>query len=238
MRKLALFVEGQTEQLFVERLIQEIAGAHRVHMTVRQGSGGAKSPRQFVIITDAAPPAAQYYVLINNCGTDNRVLSDIRDQYETMATRGGYHKIVGLRDVYPLDAGTVRARIAPLLPTGPVPTSLHLAIAEIEAWFLAEETHYLRVDPVLTVDKVEGLLGKPVIAIDVEAELHPSDTLKRIYQLAAKTYSKDRSHTQRTIFALDIANLYLAVSLRVPALAHFCQELDAFFAPGTTSTAR
>ena len=42
MRKLAFFVEGQTEAVFIERLVEEIAGEDRVIVERRKASGGRK----------------------------------------------------------------------------------------------------------------------------------------------------------------------------------------------------
>ena len=48
MDKLAVFVAGQTEQLFVVRLIRAIAGSHNVNIDTVQAFGGKLSPRHFI----------------------------------------------------------------------------------------------------------------------------------------------------------------------------------------------
>lgn len=40
---MAIFVEGQTEQLFVEKLINEIAGSKRVTIEARKCFGGGNN---------------------------------------------------------------------------------------------------------------------------------------------------------------------------------------------------
>lgn len=43
MKKLCIYVEGQTEELFVEKLITEIANKNEIAVTVKRLSGGGKS---------------------------------------------------------------------------------------------------------------------------------------------------------------------------------------------------
>ena len=47
MDKLAIFVEGQTEQKFTEKLVLAVMG-ERVHIDTVQAYGGGKSRRQWV----------------------------------------------------------------------------------------------------------------------------------------------------------------------------------------------
>ena len=46
MKRLAVFVEGQTEQLFAERLIREIAGQANIRFELRSIRGGTNARRQ------------------------------------------------------------------------------------------------------------------------------------------------------------------------------------------------
>ena len=45
MKKLAVFVEGYTELLFIEKLILEIAGSHDIRIEQRKICGGRRVPR-------------------------------------------------------------------------------------------------------------------------------------------------------------------------------------------------
>ena len=40
MKKMCIYVEGQTEQLFVEKLIEEIANKNNIAITVKSLKGG------------------------------------------------------------------------------------------------------------------------------------------------------------------------------------------------------
>jgi hypothetical protein len=50
MNKLAVFVEGYTEVLFVEKLIDEIAGQNRVLIEHREIRGGSTTRRKMKLI--------------------------------------------------------------------------------------------------------------------------------------------------------------------------------------------
>lgn len=231
MKKIALFVEGQTEQLFVRKLIEELAGRHNLAIDIVRGLGGQKFPRSFTTIHASTPAGARFYVLICDSTGENSVLTDIIDQYPTLVAQGGFEKILGIRDVYPQPLSRVpaiRQSIAPFIPQGKLRVEMVLAIAEIEAWFLAEETHFNRIDPALTSSAIESALGNPITSMDVEQIPWPSDTLRRIYQLVGLTYQKDHKRVQRTIDSLDFAQIYLNVTGRVSALQKLCSELDNF----------
>lgn len=235
MRKLALFVEGQTEQILAQRLIEEIAGKHDVQIeTVRaQGGSTLKSPRRFLPLNGHKPNGARYYVLICDSSCDSSVVTDICEQYATLVQQG-YHLALGLRDVFPLavaSAPQIQMAMDKVLPKGSIPARVLLSITEVEAWFVAEETHYARINPNLTEDRIAAVLGAAPHTVNVEQLQQPSETLKRIYQTVGMTYAKNRRRVERTVDAIDCANLYLHVTLRVPALLRLCREIDAFLEP-------
>ena len=100
MNRLAMFVEGYTEVVFVKKLIEEIAGHNKVqieHWSVRGGS----STRRIMQLQAGQPNTGQrYFVLIMDCGGDELVKSRIREEHENF-TNKGYSKIIGIRDVRP-----------------------------------------------------------------------------------------------------------------------------------------
>jgi len=96
---MAIFVEGQTEQLFVAKLLREIAGEKNI--SIEQEKAISKNGhRLFSVIQASKNLDKKYYVLIRDCGNDELVQSDIRDSCESLAKKD-YQKILGLRDVYP-----------------------------------------------------------------------------------------------------------------------------------------
>ena len=102
MHKLAIFVEGQSELLFVRRLLQELAGKNNVAIQLQQFIGGRSKPRE-TIITNAAQVAGseRFYVLISDCRGDHQVAGRIKEEHANLSA-SGYAKIIGVRDVRPI----------------------------------------------------------------------------------------------------------------------------------------
>ncbi len=101
MSKIAIFVEGQAEQIFSERFLREIAGQKDIRINTQRMFGGRRFPRTTIELSaPAARSGERYYALICDCGSDERVASEIRDQYESLI-KSGYKAIIAIRDVYP-----------------------------------------------------------------------------------------------------------------------------------------
>jgi hypothetical protein len=234
VRRFAFFVEGQTEALFVERLITEIVSEKNVKLEFRVGHGGRRSSRSFVQgrIQPKNKPMAEalVYVLIYISQSDNRVASDVRDQYDSLVKQG-YEGILALRDVYPdftlEEVGVLRSRLLFGQKTKPFPPTILLAIMEIEAWLIAEHSHFARMDPALTDAEVEAQLGVAFAGLDVERLPHPAETLAQIYRRVGLGYGKTQAQVDRTLAALDFATLYLSVSQRVSELKRLCESIEA-----------
>ena len=147
MKRCAFFVEGQTEMVFVSRLLTEIANKGQIAITKMKASGGAKSPRTLLVIEATRPdPKQEYFVLIVDSGGDSTVKSDVIDQYQSLVG-AGYEAIVAIRDVYPLamgDVGSLRTGLAAGLPQGPVLPVFVLGIMEIRVGFL-RSTRIIRI---------------------------------------------------------------------------------------------
>ncbi|HWB53708.1 MAG TPA: DUF4276 family protein [Tepidisphaeraceae bacterium] len=230
MKKLAVFVEGQTEHLFIEKLIREVAGAHRVRIEGIRCQGGRNVPRLYTAITATAPSGGEYYVLIFECSGDGHVLSVLRDRYASLMSEG-YSLLLGLRDVYPIpdsEFANLEATTAKLIPSGGLPAYLVFAKREIEAWFLAESAHLITIDARLNPREAERIAGTSIAPENVEKIDHPAQLLDTIYRAVGFRYRKDKRRLQRVVEAIDYANLYLHVASLVPNLGKFCAHIDTF----------
>jgi len=221
-KKLAVFVEGLTEQEFVISLLKELAGKRGVAFNIQKQHKGHLS-----LVELRSHPNPDVEVLIANCDTDNQVKSQIADQYQSLCN-AGYSLIIGLRDVHPLahqDIPRLQKYLSTGLPNGGVPIHLHLAILEVEAWFLEELTHYARIDQnISNTDLVAGGFdyGK-VRACDLG---HPAMILDEIYKRAGKRYTKKRNRIQRTIDALSFEEMYVNVRQKSQSLDGFVHSLE------------
>ncbi len=233
MKRLAIFVEGQTEKIFVRRLLEEIAGRSNITITEQDMIGKLSS--RFMVLTMSNPvtPQTKYYVLICNSGSDNSVASDIRDQY-TSLVNSGYSKIIGLRDVYPIsitDKSILERGLQAVLPKGVVPAHIVLAVMEVEAWFLAEWKHFVKIDGKLTPSLIQSSLGFNPEVDNMESRNHPAEDLHQAYQLVGKAYRKKENQVNRIVSHLDYEFLYLQLSRIVPSLGIFIGYIDDFMMP-------
>ncbi len=221
MRKIAIFVEGLTEMLFVDRLIQELAEESGLAVEHAEAIGGAVRARQIRVLKRLTiQPHHRYYVLIVNCAGDSNVKSDIIERYHGLK-RSGYSAIIGLRDVYGQfryeDVPRLRGALEVGMPKKEdLPIELLLAVMEIEAWFLGEYTHFERVSPNLKIERIKKALQFDPSTDDLEKRKHPTEDLDRIYQLAGLRYSKQRNNLERTIELLDFRFFISNVSRRFP----------------------
>ncbi len=219
-RKIAFVVEGQTELQFVRELLVSCAAENQLHIKSVVASGGRGGPRTLVEVTAESDRGQPYFALIYCSATDSRVASDVLDNYEGWR-RKGFVGIVSLRDLYPLlaaDAPRVRRQMTFGQKTKPIRIVNVLSIAEVEAWFLAETTHYARIHSGLSAQSAAATLSFDAAVEDVEARLHPSQDLHDVYATVGLAYSKRRNAIARTVAAIDFHELALTVAPRVPAL--------------------
>jgi len=231
MRKIAIFVEGQTEMLFVDRLVQELANQSGLAVEHAEASGGASRARRWRFLKQLTIQSHhEVYVLIVNCGGDSKVKSDILERYHGLR-EAGYSAVIGLRDVYGQfqygDVPRLRGELSRGLPKTDPPVELFLAIMEIEAWFLAEHTHFSRVSSQLTADRIRTKLHFDPSQDDLEQRWHPARDLDRIYQIAGLRYTKQRSNLERTLELIDFQFFVMHVARRFRDAARLVQILKA-----------
>ncbi len=235
MKKIAFFVEGQTEMYFVNKLLKEVAGYKKMSVNLLQRRGGGRVQMYEIAVEQPHenPSTPQYEALIFDCGNDEKVASDMKELAENL-TNLGYSEIVGLRDLYPeTDLVRMRRGIRFFLSTIPnhfVPCSLIVAIREIEDWFLVEKDHYCCIDINLTEELIlSSMIGFTPFTDDMSIRHNSaSEDLRTIYQLVGKSYNKTKTKVERTVNCLNYTNLYLNVRNLVPELNELITIIDEF----------
>jgi hypothetical protein len=230
MKKVAIFVEGQTEQIFADNLVRHIFGHAKVDIEKLQFSGKESSRRICTIRSKNVTSSTKYLFRIYDChggGENSTVKSDIREQFNQLL-KESFSFVIGIRDVYPLiDMDMLKSNLHLGLPNdNALPVKIFLAVREIEAWFLAEENHYSLIDNSLVVARVNSIVGFDIATISTENIDHPSLILKQIYQSAGKDYNKKKWEAERTVYDLDYENLYLCVRTRNNSLNELLTCLD------------
>ena len=187
MRRVAVYVEGQTEYIFVREFLQKWYDYDPSRLSFRcnrlRSDKVIAAPYDFQGTEDC-----MNYFEITDVGNDNSVLAKILKN-ESFIESAGFDCVVGLRDMYSKDyrkANSHSSEINPKLnerfivgtakslenQKTALPISMHFAIMEVEAWILA----MLRSFP-----------------SDVDPELaiyHPAAELKRLAQQYGGDYDK------------------------------------------------
>ena len=234
MKKLAFFLEGQTEELFVQSLVEFFANECNVQIKSKRGHLGRKYARIFMEIDATKVGTGEdYFVLITDCGSDGRVASDIRDNFQGLV-RESYTLIIGLRDVRPdfsrEEIGKLRGGLKSAVTSlAGIPIEFYLAVMEIEAWFLAENTHFERINPAMTKEKINDELGYFPDNKNVENRDNPSDDLSQIYNIVGRHYDKSRAVVKETVDQLNFDDIVKIHSAEIQDLGGLIKNVSKFF---------
>lgn len=235
MRRLAIFVEGLTEELFAERFLTEVARGRGLGIEKHRASGGKFIPRRLTRITSpSGSPNLEFYGLIINSGSDRRVKSDIMENYASLVAKG-YRTIVGMRDAYPeakslAEVSKLRKGLLYKIKTDPCDVTFVLGVMEIEAWFISEHTHFPRISNKLTLGRIKTVMAFDPSKDDIQKRLCPTNDLNAIYRLARIGYTKEEASIRRTLNALDFAEV-VELGSRFEDLRLFIEKVDKLLAP-------
>ena len=139
--------------------------------------------------------------------------------------------IVGLRDLYPFihaELPRLRAGLASVIPANAPTTHMTVAIAEVEAWFMQENTHFARIDPACTRSAIRVATGYDIDVDLAETLPHPAETLDLSYKVGNKRYTKSKKNISRTVDALDYAHLYLDRRAMLVSFDDFATQIELF----------
>lgn len=227
MKKLAVFVEGQTEQIFFQKFLIEMAGTHNVALSLQN-----RTANRILELRGNIPEGGTeiFYALIYDCQCDGQVKSKILESRDRLIA-SGFSVIIGLLDLYPrplADLVRFKTGLSKYVPTAGIPIKLHVAVAEVEAWFLQEFLHYSKIHADLTLTHVASVAGFNPQSESAEALPHPAQTLKEVYKSVGLGYDKSRRHVQRTVDALDIASMCLESEPHIPSFGSLRADIEEF----------
>lgn len=224
-KKLAIFVEGQTESIFTKKLLEEIAGKKSISFRESKAN-------ELTQLTEKSSDEKKfkYYVLIVDCGNDESVKSRILENRDSLI-KAKYDLVLGLRDLYPHPRSDLKRVLQGLytrVPTRDIKIELCLAIMEVEAWFLQEEKHFQLIHESLTNAEIVAKAGFNPETDNAENIDLPAELLKEIYNIAGMSYRKTRKQVERTVNILDYENLYLNLPNKLEYLKQFLGYIDEF----------
>jgi len=233
MKKLAIFVEGLTEQILVRHLLQAVLDRNRIAIQTVKITGGHNVRMSFTVMRAAhVDNRTDYYVLVYDCGGETNVKGYLMARRNKLISNG-YTMILGLRDVYPnFERGDVPKLLKGLnnqLPQKKARTKIYLAIMETEAWFLGEYKHLNKVSRKLTPEYIQKNLGFNPRTENMEERNHPSDDIKATYQLVGHDYTKKRDRLNAVVSKLDFQHFTHDLAGKMPSLGRFIEGLEFFF---------
>ncbi|MEN8201046.1 MAG: hypothetical protein ABFS28_00525 [Bacteroidota bacterium] len=233
MKKLAIFVEGLTEQILVRRMLESVLDRNRIAIQTVKVTGGHNVRMSFTIMKAAhVHNLTDYYVLVYDCGGETNVKGYLIAHRQKLVA-SGYHMILGLRDVYPNfeqeDVPKLLRGLNHHLPQKGAKTRIHLAIMETEAWFLGEYHHLRKVSRKLTPEFIEKQLGFNPRTDSIEERDRPAEDMKAVYRLVGHDYTKKRDKLNAVVSKLDFNYFTHELADRMPSLRDFVEGLELFF---------
>lgn len=177
MRKIAIFVEGQSELIFVRNLLYHLLDSTKFSFECFKLHANSQQEVPY----EYNNPHAEVHFQIISVGNDERVLDAIKERKDRLLNKG-FTKIIGLRDMYSKayrneskninDKVTqqfieaVTTAIAEMDNADKI--SFHFAIMELEAWWLSMYNLFTKINKLLTVRFIEEKLGYNLSQIDPE----------------------------------------------------------------------
>ena len=233
MRKLAIFVEGLTEQILVRQMLQAVLDRNRIAIQTVKITGGHNVRMSFTVMRAAhVDNNTDYFVLVYDCGGESNVKGYLMARREKLISNG-YSMILGLRDVYPNfqrdQIGKLIRGLNYQLPQKRARTHIYLAIMETEAWFLGEYHHLRKVSRRLTPEFIEKHLGFNPREENMEDRENPAIDMKAVYQLVGHDYTKKRDKLNAVVSKLDFKYFTHELASRMPSLEKFVEGLEYFF---------
>lgn len=229
MKKIGIFVEGQSERIFVLKfLIEYLGGEH--NFSRREIKWQNKN--RIELITSRDYPLAKIYFLIFDCAGDGNVLPALYERSENMIINENFSFIIALQDLYdkPLDKKELiidyfKKRIEDFSYKAKL--KFVLAVMELEAWFLTDPDVFSKISSKLTPKYLQDLIKINLFEINPETLPHPSATINKIYNSLNRSYSKSEDEAYEIIHKLDFDIICSDETLiKVKSLKYFIDKID------------
>ena len=220
MRRLAVFTEGQTEQVLVRHIVGRVVDHSDLGFDCLRISGTRHERVPFRY----GDTSRQIYILLFNVGNDESVITAVRDRKQGLAEKG--YEIIALRDIYSenylrqagrcVNQSVVEKMIRSMekqfgRSTRGSMASLHFAVMEVEAWYLGMYELLEEIHSTLSVDFVESKTGLKLANLDPQSEfVHPSSFLDSLLRLVGDKYKKDRKDAERFASRVTLEHLQTA----------------------------
>lgn len=231
VKKIAIFVEGQTELVFLRHILSNCFNLEKISFECLDLEGN-----------EIPYPYTNEHAIIHfqiiNIGNDEKVLAEIKRRESDLFLKG-FEAIIGLRDMYSeqydkKSKGKINKDITDKFienaneeinkMSKPDKIYYHFAIMEIEAWLLAMYENFERIDDSLTLEFLNDLLKSKLELIDCEEEFYkPSREMYAIFKSINSNYSKSKSVSEKIVANLSIGDFESLIKRQV------CQSFQKFY---------
>lgn len=244
--KYAVYVEGQSELLFVADVLQKYSNYDPARCGFLCINLTADDFERMTFPHQGDENSADYYQIVN-VNNDNLVISKLRKDIPSLLAQG-YSVILGLRDVFGDTYKQVtanqpvidRAKIQQMhaeqtlainAPAGS-DCRLYFAIMEYEAWILALIENYI-VSKGQDVGEIVGQIGVDITSDDLETSVyHPYPLAQKIFQACGEDYHKHGKESFSFLSTLTVADYeQLRHSSRCESYTKFINSLLGTYCP-------
>ena len=204
MIKIGFFVEGQTERIFLEKLIHEYLTPPKFDLeSVRSEGDGIVTIRKPIKHKEA-----EVYILIHEAVGGERVVGALVSRAEKMIDEAQFNCLIALRDLFPTPfckKKDVIQSVQNIFNQYSFSKNLKhvLAIMEIEAWFLADYKMFEKIDTQLTPVFINKAMDIDIINENPESFEHPAAMIDRIFRLIGQRYKKRKDQSYQIAYRLD-----------------------------------
>lgn len=229
MLNIAFFVEGGTERIFLEGLINEYFSHPYFNIETFELLGD-----QVILIKKGhySHEDLELSFIIYDVHNDSRVVSAILERGPGLISKGFQH-IIGIRDVFPAkreDSDVVVRTFNELTTQVGIDQecSLFCAIMEIEAWIISDPDLFIRISNSLTPQRINQELHIDIERMEIEEVRHPAELLNRIYQIIGRKYKKKETETHSLCSIIDYMKMWLddTTHERIPSFKVFIDHLE------------
>lgn len=241
-KKIAVFVEGQAEYIFVRDFLNCWYGYDADKLGIECLALHAEKLNK-VPYPVGNRDSENFYQIVN-VGNDRSVISKMIKESERL-NNVGFQLIVGLSDMYgddyhrvshnriisnELNVRFMQAR-QESIERSPQKDKLrfHFAIMEVEAWILGMHRALQRIDSKLTPEWIAEQLHINIMDDPEKTYYHPALVLDNVYGLAGKKYGKHEGDIYQITSVLSKEDYVdLLNSGRCPSFKTFIKELVDF----------
>ena len=216
MRRIAVFVEGQTELVFVRDFLLKWFEYDTDRLGIEcynlKSSVAYSTPYPY-----GGQQSDNFYMIVN-VGNDNSVLSEIKSRLQLLLNKD-YQVVVGLRDMYckqyrnevidskvkaEINEAFILAASEQILQIeGGDAIKFHFAIMEIEAWLLGMPKIFSSKSDLLTTEYIHQKLNVDLNSDPETAFFHPAKEVENIYSLVGDKYDKHLSDISSIMSSLE-----------------------------------